>query len=472
MSDPSVDTGSVLHADENGVVGEHPQATARPFFASPALGGQANTLAMDIRPIACLNLGDILFEFDSSVVREPAGALLAQLPGLRQKYASPSGDLPVVSVFGHADPTGTDNYNKTLSGRRSTAVYALLVHNPSLWDTLYNTPFGGDNWSKKMDLSAIATRVGLPAGSSRQDIFTSYMQLLCPQPLDKTDFLGRGADSGGKADYQGCGEFNPLLMLSAPDLQTMPNDVRDAANLINRRVVIFLFRPELKIAPASWPCPTATEGVAGCRARFFLNAKQRLTPGPTRRRHYGPLDETFACRFYDRLAANSPCEQILRMYKIRLFDPYATPLPGASYTISDGKRTVTGLADSDAYATITDLKVPATVDVTWTDTSDSTSQYNLTVYVDVEGDDDDAAKQRLHNLGYENFPELADNVRAFQQDQQDRFPDMQPTGELDDATRAALRQVNAECDPSQRPKDPDSPNPPPGSSNQNQDSSN
>jgi hypothetical protein len=247
-------------------------------------------------------------------------------------------------------------------------------------------------------------------------------------------------------------DFNPLLLLSQEDLQTLSKEVRDSANLVNRRVVVFLFRPDLHISPAEWPCPRVAEGTAGCRRRFFVDSKARLTPGPERRRHFGPTDETFGCRFYDRLAATSPCEQILRMYKIRLFDPYATPLPNAAYTVFDGQRTVTGSTDEDAYATIRDLKVPAEVTVTWDDPRAEGTHYTLNIHVAIDGDDDDAARLRLHNLGYERWEDLADNVRDFQLNHFDRFPDMNRKGELDPATRAALRQVNQECDPSERPR--------------------
>jgi len=456
MADASIETGRIIEADETGVVGEHPEQQARPFFAAPALAdqpAQRNGLAIDIRPIACFNVGDVLFEFDSSVLREEAGRLLAQLPDLRRKRANAAGELPLASVFGHADPTGKDEYNKTLAGRRATAVYALLVHDARLWDKLFANPFGGDDWSKKMDVKATAERLGLPRASARLTVFAAFMKALCPEPLQKSDFLGRGADAGGKADFQGCGEFNPLLMLSAQDVQSLPKESRDGANLINRRVVVFLFRPELRLSVKDWPCPRASEGPADCRKRFFLDAKQRLTPGPTRRRHFGPTDETFGCRFYDRIAGASPCEQFLRMYKIRLFDSFATPMPGAPFSVNDGKRTVTGVADAEAFATIRDLKVPAEVHVTWRDPNDESLEFSLDVHVDVEGDDDTAATRRLHNLGYERFPALADNVREFQVDHATQFPNMTPTGQLDDPTRAALAQVHDDCAPAERPRE-------------------
>jgi hypothetical protein len=452
MGDASIEKGQIIHADAAGVVGEHPEVAPRPFFAAPTLDDDLNALALDLVPIACLNVGDVLFEFDSSVPREDAGLLLAQLPELRRKRASAAGLLPPIGIFGHTDPSGNDEYNKTLAGRRANAIHALLIHDAKAWDKLFATPFGGDDWSKKMDLKTIAKKVGLPPTTSRVALFTAFMKAIVPEPLQKADFLGRGEDAGGKADFQGCGEFNPLLLLSASDLKTLPKDSRDAANLIDRRVAVFLFRPGLKVSVKDWPCPRASEGTGGCRKRFFRDAKQRLTPGPERKRHFGPADETFACRFYDRIAGASPCEQFLRMYKIRLFDTFATPLPLARFTVTDGKRTVTGITDDDAFATIRDLKVPAEIQVRWTHPKDETQEFFLNIHVDVEGDDDDAAKRRLHNLGFERFPTLADNVRDFQNDHAKRFPAMTATGVLDAPTRAALAEVHEDCEPTERPR--------------------
>ena len=453
MGDAPTQTGRVIVADANGVVGEHPVPATRPFFAAPTLTDLHNGLAIDVRPIACLNVGDILFEFDSSVPREEAGALLSRLPALRRSRPNAAGALPLVSIFGHADPSGQDDYNKTLAGRRATAIYALLIHDSARWEALFAHPFGGDDWSKKMNIGAIAQRLGLPKGSPRKAVFAAFMQALCPEPLVKTDFLGRGADAGGKADFQGCGEFNPLLLLSAKDVATMSKDDRDGANLVNRRVVVFLFRPEAEATVKAWPCPRASEGSAGCRHRFFKDAKQRLTPGPERKRHFGPTDETFACRFYDRIAGSSPCEQFLRMYKIRLFDTFATPLPRAPFTLDDGKRKITGVTDENAFATVRDLKVPAQVHVTWTHPDDASQQFSLDIHVDVDGDDDESAKRRLHNLGHERFPDFAANVREFQRSHRDEFPDMTETGVLDPPTRAALQRVHEDCDPAKRPRD-------------------
>ena len=198
------DEGSILESTEEGVVASHAERQQQPFLASTATEKTFNVLGLDIVPIACLHLGDILFDFDSSFVRPEVSKLLTSLPGLREKRKNPHGQLPPVNIFGHADPVGDEDYNKHLSGRRAKAVYGVLLHDVSIWEQLYSQPFGGDNWHSNPSVTGLAQTLGMPPGTPRAAVFAAYMKTLCPVPLTKADFLGQGADAGGKADYQGC----------------------------------------------------------------------------------------------------------------------------------------------------------------------------------------------------------------------------------------------------------------------------
>src|SRR5205807_4403052 len=84
---------------------------------------------------------------------------------------------------------------------------------------------------------------------------------------------------------------------------------RDEANSPNRRVVIFLFRPNSVVSPGKWPCPLATEGVEGCIKRKWSDGDKRRLPTDVRR-EYPITHDTFYCRFYDRIAFQSPCETV------------------------------------------------------------------------------------------------------------------------------------------------------------------
>ena len=71
-------------------------------------------------------------------------------------------DAPV-SIFGHADPVGNDDYNKKLSGRRAMAVYGILTRNADIWEELYSNPLGNDDWKVRTVKIALKT-VGYSPG--------------------------------------------------------------------------------------------------------------------------------------------------------------------------------------------------------------------------------------------------------------------------------------------------------------------
>ncbi|RYF43987.1 MAG: OmpA family protein [Comamonadaceae bacterium] len=64
---------------------------------------------------------DVLFDFDSAVLRPDAGPALERAAGLLQSY--PRAPL---AIHGHTDARGTDAYNDALSQRRAQAVAARL----------------------------------------------------------------------------------------------------------------------------------------------------------------------------------------------------------------------------------------------------------------------------------------------------------------------------------------------------------
>jgi hypothetical protein len=458
------DEGTLLESPEEGIIGIHPERKLQPFLASPATAKTFNVLGIDIEPIACLQLGDILFDFDSSFVRPEVAKMLVGLPDLRAKRKNPKGVLPPVGIWGHADPVGTEDYNKQLSGRRAKAVYGVLLNDAGIWEELFNSPFGGDNWQHNASIAGLRDFLGLPAGTPRKAVFEAYLKTLCPVPLTKADFLGQGADPKGRADFQGCSKFNPLVLLSTEDNKDLSKDQRDKANLLNRRVVIYLFRPGVKVTPSLWPCPSALDTTAACHKRLFLDFKARMTPGDERREHTSTADKTFACRFYDRIGGPSPCERVLKIYRVRLFDVQANPLPSAPFFLTDGKSKFFGRAKDDAFLTVRDLKVPATVTIKWNRPKAGDSplspppketdnfEFVLRVFIDIDDANKvDAALARLHNLGYDAGAKQKDDVALFQQDYKDRFGLPLTDGTLDDPTMDALEKVNDECDPNVKP---------------------
>ena len=258
-----------------------------------------------------------------------------------------------LSVFGHADPVGDDEYNKALSGRRTKAVYGLLVRDTAMWSTLASS----ESWPQAA-LTMMQTRTGKPAGTARDELFRAYMDAIChradgsPFIVDKAGFLGRGLDAGGKGDYQGCSEFNPILRFSSDDEQALSapsrKTERDARNAPNRRVLVFMFPAGMFVPAAAWPCPRADEGTSGCRAQFWPDGDTRRGP-QANERSYEHDKNTFACAFYDRMARRSPCEILRKTLRIRLLDLDGHPLGGAKYRLEIGEADVrTGTASGAA----------------------------------------------------------------------------------------------------------------------------
>ncbi|MFN0105580.1 MAG: peptidoglycan-binding protein, partial [Bryobacteraceae bacterium] len=155
---------------------------------------------------------------------------------------------------------------------------------------------------------------GDPGPNTREKLFIAYMIFLCPDKFEKTEFLAAGADAKGKGDYQGCGEFNPIMRFSKAEeaefSKPANKEKRNEENAGNRRVMVLLYRAGTKVAPADWPCPRTIEGVEGCKKRFFSDGEKRRSPQELRR-EFATTQNTFACRFYQRMVEVSPCEGII-----------------------------------------------------------------------------------------------------------------------------------------------------------------
>jgi hypothetical protein len=325
-----------------GFAADQPARPVEPFLVAPTFASDRNVYRAQLIPVACWRVDNIRFEFDSSFVKPEIARELALLAGIMKKH--PGAPL---SIFGHADPVGSDDYNKKLSGRRAIAIYATLTRRSDLWEKLYNdkddhwglksvqtmlSTLGYDPGNTKGTPSATTTQavrdfqedIGLtkdgdPGPDTRSMLFPAYMDKACVDEsgatfqLQPSDFLARGADPDGKGDYQGCSEFNPVLMFSEAENKKYSSPAkkldRDAANAPNRRVVIFLFRKGSVVSPEKWPCPRATDGVEGCTKRFWSDYDLRRG-FQKEHREYPVTHDTFACRFYDRIAWKSPCETV------------------------------------------------------------------------------------------------------------------------------------------------------------------
>src|SRR5580698_2019333 len=116
-------------ATDGGTAGTHESPDLIDLLLGPTTGDEFNTVHFPLVPVACFRVDDVRFSFDSSFVAtdpaDPKKDIRAEL----EVFVELRKDFPEspLSVFGHADPVGDDEYNKKLSGRRATVIYALLI---------------------------------------------------------------------------------------------------------------------------------------------------------------------------------------------------------------------------------------------------------------------------------------------------------------------------------------------------------
>jgi hypothetical protein len=216
------------------------------------------------------------------------------------------------------------DYNKQLSGRRAEAIYALLTHDAARWEKLYKKEWGSTQIGVILEALAYDPRRlkeavqafqrandlnddGDAGPLTRAVLFQKYFEFLFPRKVEKTEFLHKGMDPGGKGDFQGCGEFNPAMVLSKAEAKKMSEEERNAENGVNRRVLILFFKPGTEAHVEKWPCPRVAEGSGDCKKRFWSDADKRSAK-QEERRTFADSEDTFSCRFYHRLTESSPCE--------------------------------------------------------------------------------------------------------------------------------------------------------------------
>jgi hypothetical protein len=113
------ETQPTIHSvTDGGVSAEHGALPVLQALLAPThSAGEHNTIREFVVPRACWMVEDARFDFDSSFVLPEIATEIRLLVALRQRLP----DHPL-SVFGHADLVGNDDYNKTLSGRRAIAI--------------------------------------------------------------------------------------------------------------------------------------------------------------------------------------------------------------------------------------------------------------------------------------------------------------------------------------------------------------
>lgn len=259
-----------------------------------ASSGRVNLLRGVLIPemYSCLQIPDITFAFDKSFLR-PVRARTLEDDLARVRSASPS--PAKIFIYGHTDDVGSTGYNKELSVRRAQAVFSFLTHDSSAWvaiheeerwgrleveeatDALRQPGPKGRPPANTLPVEAYVKRSGAPGDPALLGrLYSDYMKHFLAQPLNTS------ADFCGPKPYMGCSELNPLIAGSKSKDKT----TRDRENEPNRRVVIFLFKPDAK-----FPCKLKS-----------------LTPCTVF--GYKPPAKgsgLFTCEFYDLMIANGKC---------------------------------------------------------------------------------------------------------------------------------------------------------------------
>lgn len=374
------DQGTFHSASDGGLAAEHAKSPLPPFLVGPSTADESNRFRLPLITTFCCKIEDVRFAFDSSFVSlapDPSidptsdpGSQANAMGDIRSElgplatFLQKNPGCPL-TIFGHADPVGPDDYNKALSGRRATAVYAILIANTALDKAaaLWNANASTEQWGASQK-TAMQDATGLPAGTSMPQLIRAYLPKLCPEAMTSTpaDFLAGGVDAHGKGDYQGCSSFNPLLVFSqakedgfdagADSSEQKTHAARNLANAPNRRVLILVFRKGTKVDPVQWPCPPAAGDKSGCIKRFWPDGDtRRKTRLPDGDRHFNPGHDTFACRFYQRLLTDSPCEDpvVLTPFSLRLIDELDKPVAKQRYRLIAGNMTLEGVTADDGF---------------------------------------------------------------------------------------------------------------------------
>jgi len=278
------------------------------------LPGSYNVIREPLHVVACWRLGDGAFGFDDTFIGSGARKDFREFAEVWRKHPSAK-----VALFGHTDIAGKEKYNHGLGAGRARAVYGVLRNDPDIWCEMYQDDADALASVKKR-LRASGHSIpkdekGL-GEATRAAIRTHIGRLAGELALDPTDFLGEH----GQYSMQSCSEYNALRRISSELDKTLDATQRDAFERANRRVLAFLFAPGTHV-DGRWPCPRPGDGVEGCKPRFWSDAPARRAISTVARQFVpdgvsgGPLypvveaKDTFACRFYDRIAHKSPCER-------------------------------------------------------------------------------------------------------------------------------------------------------------------
>ena len=213
MNDTS--NSNIHYHSEQGVTAEHQHRyQGKLVTKSKAIKNASNVFINEIHPIACWRINDILFDFGEAFIRKEAKNAFIELKALqkliKRKFSRQFTENPLFALFGHADPVGNDQPNKKLSEKRAGVVYGVITRNAEVWKSIFQSP--AEVRYLQNSLKSVSQDTGLVDGvfgEKTKKAVELYIEELCPADLKFTekDFIGDGTYA-----FQGCSEFNPVLM--------------------------------------------------------------------------------------------------------------------------------------------------------------------------------------------------------------------------------------------------------------------
>lgn len=313
------------------VVAQHPNASAK--AESPKVDVEASKPP---QPLAVWSLGPAHFRYGSSFPLPSSCQELSKLQSLLEQYPNSA-----AAIFGHSDALGDPATNRTLSGRRTSAVHSLLTrdldgwlklapgtkfdpweHEPAqialslLKDASGSPYYGGaiDGVAGPKTITAIkgfqkdnGLKVdGIAGPNTKSKLYSAYMDAICPVKLKINDFVGDPPDSNRQWACCACGDANPALVLSRSEQENYDKSNDKTGRRLhcspNQRTSVFLFPQTCKGAGnITFPCPAWTDKSDKCQAQMHEDAATRQKPSTTERSHEADKD-TYGCKFYNQIA--------------------------------------------------------------------------------------------------------------------------------------------------------------------------
>jgi hypothetical protein len=374
--------------------------------------------------------------------------LLPDLPGASQtmKGLYDRNKPSKLLIVGHADAPGGVPYNDKLSQERAETVLAYLKEDVDGWLTWYEAAvLPQKRWGASEDLAMIAAVASANPQAGARDPGEPLIEF-----FQRTRGLKVDGIAGPNTRRSLVSEY--LSLHGAP----LPDEIAPTTHGEGEHF------PE---SGRSTPNPDAEDRRVEL---FFFDAALGIQPAPPQKvPARGSLE-------YPEWVRRSELIDSLnggrRSLSLRLLDPMNEPLADAPYELEVESEKRRGRSDDQGFIFEENVPVPSRCTLRWTFPDDpddpapvvgsaaqpapASSDGDATAldpgaaeflfereifldYSDVDADDpNEAARRRLHNLGYLDDSQSS-NLQAFQRDFK-----LQETGQLDQATQDKLREVH------------------------------